>query len=351
MERILLIMAAAFAGVAVLGALVYGIFRRFTRVSWLSWQILIVFSATLLLGVVDLPATGWVCFAVVGGALFGVSALVLAVGGGARFGMLAHAGSPPVFIAVCNRLLGGITALLNAAVGIVCVAAPVLAALPFFGVQPAVLAPLYENAAWQAFAGRAFDLLLVAVCMLLVRAGYRIGLVRSLWTVLMLALALGAVVLSAFLALRVPFLRSFAGTIAGTFGQMNAAAAQVLGTVIVALICFAVFLVIIILIGLLVNLLVKKLRGPLVLGVIDGVLMAVVFGALFFVLVCGVNTGVWFLASGMLTDAAASASESLLDVAEQVTRVGQTIRSFLTASPLSAILYTGNPLLLVLPAA
>ena len=49
--------------------------------------------------------------------------------------------------------------------------------------------------------------------------------------------------------------------------------------------------------------------------------------------------------------AAASASESLLDVAEQVTRVGQTIRSFLTASPLSAILYTGNPLLLVLPAA
>ena len=59
------------AGVLALAALLYGIFRKFTRVSWLSWQVLIVFAATLLAGVLPTPASQWGGFALAAGLLAG----------------------------------------------------------------------------------------------------------------------------------------------------------------------------------------------------------------------------------------------------------------------------------------
>ena len=47
------------AGVLVLAVFIYGIVRKFTRVSWLSWQVLIVFAVTFLLDLVPVPAGGW----------------------------------------------------------------------------------------------------------------------------------------------------------------------------------------------------------------------------------------------------------------------------------------------------
>ena len=94
------------AGVLALAALIYGIVRKFTRVSWLSWQVLIVFAATLLVGVLPVPDGAWGGFAVAAGVLAGASALVLAVGGIVGHAMLARVRPAPLFVRFLSRLLG-----------------------------------------------------------------------------------------------------------------------------------------------------------------------------------------------------------------------------------------------------
>ena len=315
------------AGVVALAAFLYGIFRKFTRISWLSWQIIIVFAATLLIGVIPAPAAAWGSFAVGAGVLAGAGALVLAVGGIVRHAMLARMRPAPLFFRFMSRLLGALTAVLNLVVFLAALGLPVLAALPAFGVQLAPLDVLYQHPVWTNFLGtHALDLLVVAVCLIMMRAGYRIGLARSVWTVFTLALGVGALVLAVFMAIRVPFLASFAQ-------------ANVLGTVIVAAICFAVMLVVIILITLLVNLLVRNLKGNPVLGVIDGALMAVVFTALFFVLACGLDLAVSYFAE----------NAAGLPMGEAIAPVIGNLEAFFTSSPLAKTLYEGNPLLLLLP--
>ena len=107
-----------------------------------------------------------------------------------------------------------------------------------------------------------------------------------------------------------------------------------------AAICFAVMLIVIILVTLLINLLVKKLKGNFVLGVIDGVLMAVVFTALFFVIGCGVDLGVHYLAE--------NASSFPEGAAEMIGSVARNLEALFTSSPLSGMLYDYNPVLLLL---
>ena len=328
------------AGVLALAALIYGIVRKFTRVSWLSWQILIVFAATLLVGVLPVPDGAWGGFAVAAGVLAGASALVLAVGGIVRHAMLARVRPAPLFFRFLSRLLGGVTAVLNLFVFLVALAAPVFVALPMFGPDyTQALAPLYESAVWGYVEGHALDLLMAAVCVVMMRAGYRIGFARSVWTVLTLALGVGALVLSVFMAINVPFLADLSASIAAGLPETLGAGAGVLGTVIVAAICFAVMLIVIILITLLINLLVRKLKGSAVLGVIDGVLMAAVFTALFFVIGCGFD-----LAAGYLAVEGAG-----LPMGETLSFVGTSLEEFFTSSPLAAMLYEYNPALLLLP--
>lgn len=330
------------AGVLALAVFIYGIVRKFTRVSWLSWQVLIVFAATLLLGFVPVPAggwSGWNGFLLAAGVLGGASAAVLAIGGVVRHAMLSRMRPANGFFRFMSRLLGGITSLLNLAVFAATLAAPVLVALPLFGVQPEALNVVYQNALWTEFLGtHAFDLFVVAICLIMMRAGYRIGLVRTIWTVFTLALGVGALILAAFMAVNVPFLADLAAKIAGGLPASLGAGAGVLGTVIVAAICFVVFLVVIILITVLINLLVKKCRGNFVLGIIDGVLMAVVFTVFFFALGAGVDFGVSYLVSN-----AAS-----MPMGDKIVPMAQALEALFTSSPLSELLYLCNPVFLLI---
>ena len=331
----LIVMIAA--GVLALIALLIGVIRKFQRVSWLSWQIAAVFALTLLVGVLPAPAQGLALFGMYAGILAGGSMLVLAAGGAVRHAMLSRMSPAPLFFRILSRLLGGITALLNLAVFLAVLGAPVLAALPLFNVQPSALSFLYENALWREFAApHAVDLLLCALCVVLIRAGYRIGFARSLWTILAVALGIAALGASVFLAVRVPFLASFAAQIAGGFPQLGAAAG-VVGTLNVAAICFVVLLVVIILITLLANLLLRSMSKVTALRLVDGAIMAVVFAALFFGIALGFDAGVRFLAE----------QAAGLPAAEAVAPVARSLEAFVQSSPLSALFYLNNPLLLL----
>ena len=326
------------AGVLALIAFLYGIFRKFTRVSWLSWQVLIVFAATLLVGVIPVPDAAWGAFAVAAGILVVPSAVLLIIGGAVRHAMLKRVRPAPLFFRVCSRLLGGLTAVLNVAVFLLVFALPVLTALPLFGVQPEALSFLYESAVWDWAAAHALDLFTAAGCVVFMRAGYRIGLARSLWTVIAVLLSVVALALSVVLALRVPFLTQFAGTISAALPASLGVFAGVIGTAVVALLCFLVLFAVVLLLNLLVNQLMKKIVVNPVLGAIDGVLMSVVFTALFFALSCGIGLGIAYL----------SANAAALPVGEQLVPVLSAIEGLLTSSPLSAVLYLGNPALLLL---
>ena len=83
------------AGVLALAALLYGIFRKFTRVSWLSWQVLIVFAATLLAGVLPTPASQWGGFALAAGKK------ILPV---TTFGCAAYNGKGKKILCLCDAL-------------------------------------------------------------------------------------------------------------------------------------------------------------------------------------------------------------------------------------------------------
>ena len=155
----------------------YGVFRRFSRCSWLSWQILILFAATFLLRFLPASDSAAVNAALAPIVLFAAVALVLAIGGWTRHGLLAYAKRPPAFFRFTNRFLGGVTTVLNFVTFFVVIGAPVLVALPLFGVNFAALDPLYASAIWTNYvAPHALDLVVIAVCVLMVRCGYRVGL-------------------------------------------------------------------------------------------------------------------------------------------------------------------------------
>lgn len=348
----------AAVGVLALAAFIYGFIRKFTRCSWFSWQLLLAFAATLLLNVIELPAGEWTSAAISGGGLLAVSAIVLAVGGGVRYGLLAHAGQPSGAVRFFGRLFGGITALLNLVCFVAFFAAPALVAMPCFGYEPEFLSVVYASEVWSLLAPHLFDLFVVGVCLLMIRAGYRIGLARTIWTLLMLALGAGALVLAVYMTNKVPFLAALAQKIAGSFASLPEIAAQTAGAAVVSAICFVVLFVVLVLIGALCNLLVKKLRRPLVLGVADGVLAAVIFAAIFFGLAYGVNYGVYFLASGGLEELLETlagdlgeqfgeAGEQLGAIADAVAGVGARLERLFTSSPLSAMLYRYNPIALL----
>ena len=336
----------------------YGVFRRFSRCSWLSWQILILFAATFLLRFLPASDSAAVNAALAPIVLFAAVALVLAIGGWTRHGLLAYAKRPPAFFRFTNRFLGGVTTVLNFVTFFVVIGAPVLVALPLFGVNFAALGPLYASAIWSNYAAPpAFGLVVVAVCVLMVRCGYRVGLMRSLWAILTVLLCFGALVLAIFLANKVPFLANWANALAGNFASLGSYA-SVVGTAIVAGVCFVVLLIVIILISALINVLMKKLRTPTALRAIDGALLAVIFGAIFFAIAFGIDFGVYYLAHGGLENAfgaiagaAGSAAEggadALQGALDSVSAVMQRLEQLFLSSPLSARLYNYNPLLLL----
>ena len=75
--EIILISAASGVGFA---AILYGIFRKASRVSWLGWQVFILFALTFLLDVISLPE-GMESFWITAGVFLGALGLDLLLGG------------------------------------------------------------------------------------------------------------------------------------------------------------------------------------------------------------------------------------------------------------------------------
>lgn len=333
-------------GVLALVSVVYGVFRNFVRVAWTGWQVLAIFGLTFLLQYIPIPE-GWGGFAVTAGYLFGSTVLVLVTGAALRKYMMAKKTSSGGFFRFCNRFLGAFTSLLNLVLLFAILGGFALGVM-YYVAPLESLGAVYENPVWTDFGALYIkDLALISVCLLFVRGGYRIGFVRSVQTTIMIALTLGALVLSMYLALNVSFLRGWLSAIAdGIAGWgLNIVVASMVSYFIVTLICFVVFFAVITVLGFFLNKLVRKYRKLRGVRYVDGVILSVLFFAFFLVIVSGWNYCLYMFTSGSFPEALA---EYLAPYSETISQYSAGITQFYISSPVSGLLYFFNPFLLLL---
>lgn len=354
LPTILMIVGGALAFLALL----YGFIKKFSRMSWLCWQVAAIFAATLLLKFVPETVTGITMFAVGAGGILAAIVIVFMFGALLRKPFLAME-SGGGFARFFNRFLGAVTAILNFAVLALVFGGFALVMMQPFANTITALDVVYNNALWTGFFGaHALDLFLVFWLACIARCGYRVGFLRLIITILMLLITAAAFFGAILLTLNLGFLMSFSNTVAGWFpASMNPHVASVIGFAIVVLLVFLVLLIAVVLIGLLLNLILRQAQKSRIFRGIDGA----IFGTLLFVLTiaffCAFDFGIYTLVE-MCADG--SLQSSITDLVSQfgVEGMGESVSSAIEgiadfiqpfadvfrSSPLSKIFFDYNPL-------
>ncbi len=363
----IVVIVAVVAGLGVLGAAIYGVCKKFSRMGWLAWQILL--SVLVLLTVNWIPETlpkasrFWL------GAVVLLLGLGLVFGGGlaARYFMLKRYRKAPTALNVLDRIFGGITAVLDVVMVLAIPAAFALCIMYFaFPAPLQFMEGFYALPVWDFFAPFLFDVFVIAMFALLLRTGFRVGFGRMFLILFMLALTFGAFLLSVFMTLRWGLFRGMANGIGGWFKIAGPAIRYAIGSLITIFLLFAVLFVVIGLIGWGLNKLVNYCRYNYVTGLIDGAVLAVVFFVMLLMIACGINALVAWLAGGGVSEmvdgiarslenvlvgamgeqAAETASgfrEALSGICDAVQTVAKGIEALFRSAPLSRLLYEANP--------
>ncbi len=327
---IVLIVAAA---VVVASAFIYGLFRKSSRISWLGWQVFALFALTFLLDVVPLPE-GDLSFWITAGVFLAALALDLLIGGLIRARMM-KCEHPNKHLVRLSRFLGGLCAIVNVlllAAVVVSVFLSVFYVTPFY---PAFLADFYETILWvDILSPHLYDLFIITVCFLFVRAGLRVGFVRALYYLLMFALTFASVGGAILLCTKVSVFADWGAWLGEKMTFVPPAAGAVLGHGVFALLFFAVLFAVAMLLGWLLH---KGLRRALdcrTFGMISAILLYIIFLVVFLAVMCGLYFAVYSLVGQNLSPLLTSFAEC----AEQL----------FTSSRLSAAFYNYNPFLLLL---
>lgn len=283
----------------------YGFFKRFSRMSWWGWQVAVLFTVTLLLGKIPAMDNETAYFAVVLGGFFAVTAVVLGIGAILKSVFRSRRKKAHWFIRAFDCLIGAVTAVLNFALFVLILGGVVLLILYYCtGVRAGFLETVFAHEIWTDYGAKyLLDLLLVWMLVTAVKGGYKLGLLKSVWTVVMVALTLAAFAGGIAAALKVPFVASLAQNIAASFPNLNATLANVIGYGIMSLVCFVVFMIVVILLNLLINLGVRELDRVKAFRFLDGAIMAIVIFSVVLALVSGVNYAVYAADSGAFGEA------------------------------------------------
>lgn len=338
--------------IAAAASLLYGVLRRFTRMGWLAWQLPLIFVLTFFVRLLPRTWGAETRFAFTLLIIFGATALVL--GGGALLRLAMHKKRRPAHIAwrVFDRVLGGVTALLDYVLILVVLAS---AALPFlyYATDVPALDFLFTNDVWLLyFADCAFDFFVVTLFVLFIRTGWRVGFARMVVILIMLALTVGSLGLSAWLAFAVDPFTKISAAIGNAIGMGGFSFA--IGAGIVTLILFIILFILVCLLGALMVALIRAIRFHYFWGTIDGVIGALLMFAAAVALFVGLSAGVQFLASGnlaaLIDNAAASLGEAqealqgvvdlLKGVVSSVEAWAIAVRNMFLASPISAALFS-----------
>lgn len=331
--EIILIVAASVIGVA---AIVYGFFRRASRVSWIGWQVFLLFALTFLLDVIPVPE-GMLGFGVTVGVFVFALCADLLLGGIIR-SCIMKCSNPPKYAVWLSRVSGALCCLLNIALLFLSLASAAFAVIYVLPSYPAAFASFFGSALWQNFLSRhIYDLFIITLCFVFTRAGLRLGVVRGLYYLLMLALTFVSFFGAVALVVKVPVFESWGSALGGKFEGLGLlpSAASFLGHGVFVLVFFIVMFAVSMLLGALAHWGLRRLISCRPLGLVSAILLFILFLVVFFGAMCGIYFGVHFLTVGQFAE---SAIGSAAQLAERL----------LTSSRLSAIFYYSNPLLLIL---
>ncbi len=341
-EQIVYIVLAAVGLFLVL----YGWFRKFSRMGWWGYQVLALFGCTLALNAVVVPDENGMAFWLVSGAFLVCAGVILGLGAAVRAGFEQHATKPKKASAFVLRLFDGILGVITAVVNLfalLCVlGGPTALVLEHFNIGTEFFTAAKEFMLWGEhpyvfFSQHFVDFLLIGFLLLFIKGGYRLGLLRSAWTVLMLLLGIGCFGLSIYAAITFPVVSDWSKGLVAAFVNLGELWSTVLGYGIVALGLFIGCIIILSLLNLLVDLGVRDVGRVGVLRVMDGVIVSIVFFALGLAIVCGLNYAIVQVCSGAFGEAAMQWATATFP-----------LKDFVNSAPLNAYLYQNNFLLPIL---
>lgn len=331
-------------GVLALISAIYGALRRFSRITWIGWQLLIAFGITVAFGQIQSSGTGGFVLSLVG---FTVAAAVplIAEFFGRKLLVTDRILQPRMGEMVFDRIFGAVTA--------------ILATLSFFLVVGVFGLAFAESVSgkvfldvgiWTGFLKKyALDFFTVALYLIVLRAGCRLGVLNGLRTLLVFLLLAGGFFGSFLLATRVGFGVSFSHWIGGLFGlpsMLGSMVGAVIATFLFTLVCF----IVIMLLNKLMDMGIRRLRGVTAVGIIDSLLTGILFGAVFIAVTVGLYTGYAALSQvdfgAMFNDllGQAAADMNLGSAGDVLSRTANSLIEFVRSSPLSGMLYDTNPL-------
>ena len=324
------------AGVLAVGLLLYGIFKKFSRMSWVGWQIPIIFGICMLVALFAPLPGGAAGFAILAGTVFGASVLILGAGAIIRSAMWRKKKRAHVIFRIFDRILGIFTALLNLIVPIASFAGFVLWLLNVFLGGSGALSAVFDSSIWGMVGPFALDLSLVTFLIYALKGGYRLGFGRFLWLAFTLVLTFFAVFGSIYLVLSSPALGSFAHTLADSMANLGRGTSAILGYTFAALILFLAFFVVIVILSVLINLIFKQVNKVRWLNVFSGCIMAAIFFLVALAILVGIGIGVHQLA--------ALASQEGSIVAEYAGEYILRFEEAISSSPFAGHLYLFDPL-------
>ncbi|MCD8040046.1 MAG: hypothetical protein LUF82_00815 [Clostridia bacterium] len=194
--------------------------------------------------------------------------------------MKEKSGSAGVF----DRILGGLNLLVEACVICCMLAVIVLLVLDFTQIslvtEGGSLYSVYTGGVWEFISPYIFDFLIIAVLQYALRAGYRAGVLRALWFLIVAALVGGAGYLAYHLAFNVDSFITLAENLSESIGLSTT-----ISQVIVLASIFVIALIVVLVVGIVVAGMLSRAREDRFVQTADGVLGAIVFTA-----VCHSNT-------------------------------------------------------------
>lgn len=325
-------------GAIALFLLIYGMVRGFSRVSWIGWELLIVFGLLLLIPAVNIVVSSLLLVAVCALPLVGEHFLRKAI----EVAELHEAGGAAKFF---DHFFGVFTVFINFAMFFVALGGIALAVMGTFFAEMSFLQSV------PAFVmEHALDFFLAALCFVVMRGGCRLGVLKGLNYLLTVALTFGVFFASFLLFSQVDWGRSFSVTVGGWFGY-NGTLAGIIGCICVTFVCASILFVGVMFLSRFLDGRIAKANENAAVAIPDGLILGAVYTVAFIMVILGVQALFGALAGGdFLGSIVGGMDLGIEGLGEQISQIDGTIASigtkladFAKSSPLSCGLYLGNP--------
>ncbi len=337
---LIIILLSVGGGLALFG-LIYGAIRKFTHLTWIGWQLLLAFGLDIAVSYLPLDGQN---IAVTLLLFAAVVAIPLIIEYFLRKALvndrLTKQGTGEK---VCDHLFGALTAVIGIVMFFVTLGGLGLGiAGEFMG------SPVIEHPVWDFVSGYVLDFFLIALFMVVMRAGCRLGVLKLLYFILIILLVFGSFFGFLLLFSQVRGGIAFSVWIGGWFGFEGTLAA-IVGCAVATLFFSLLAFILIMLLSKLIDRSIQKVNSHKAIELVDGLLLGVVYTAVFLIVLLGVYGLIGALASGNLLAGIVESlgpdiGESVGDIGAQVAEVAQKLAAFAQSSPLSRGIYIGNPL-------